>query len=323
MKRLNAARRLALFIALATPLSALAQAYPTKPVRVIMTVGAGADLMARMIGQKVGDAIGQPLVTEIQSAAGGSIGTDMVARAAPDGHTLLLTAAFSQVMRVFLVKRTPYDPVKDFTPIAETASTVSAVAAHPSLPANTMKELIEYARRNPGKVPYGSSGVGTTGHLSMALIETLTGTRFVHVPYKSGSQSVIDLVGGQIPVSLVSLSPVIAHVKTGKLKLLAMNTGERFRLMPNVATVGEQLPGYERPPAWTGYLGPAGMPEAIVRRLNTEMNNAARSAEVRNKLEAIGFVVTATSTPAQFAATIRKDLEHVGKIVKSAGIRAE
>jgi tripartite-type tricarboxylate transporter receptor subunit TctC len=313
----------ALAAALAAPFAAFAQPYPAKPVRVIMTVGAGADLMARLVGQKVGDALGQPLVTEIQSAAGGAIGTDLVARAAPDGHTLLLTAAFSQINRVFLAKNTPYDPVKDFTPIAQIASTISAVAAHPSLPASSMKELVEHARRNPGKVPYGSSGVGTTGHLSMELVKILTGVNMLHVPYKSGSQSVTDLLGGQIPLSVVSLSPVIAHVKTGKLRLIAMNTGQRFRLLPDIPTIGEQIPGYEPPPAWTGYLGPAGLPEAIVRRLNTEMNAAARSPEVRDKLEAIGFVVSATTTPAEFAATIRRDLQHVGKIVKSAGIQPE
>jgi tripartite-type tricarboxylate transporter receptor subunit TctC len=308
---------------LAASSAAFAQPYPAKPVRVIMTVGAGADLMARLVGQKVGDALGQPLVTEIQSAAGGAIGTDLVARAVPDGHTLLLTAAFSQINRVFLAKNTPYDPVKDFTPIAQIASTISAVAAHPSLPASSMKELIEHARRNPGKVPYGSSGVGTTGHLSMELVKILTGVNMLHVPYKSGSQSVTDLLGGQIPLSVVSLSPVIAHVKSGKLKLIAMNTGQRFRLLADVPTIGEQIPGYEPPPAWTGYLGPAGLPEGIVRRLNAEMNAAARSPEVRDKLEAIGFVVSATNTPAEFAATIRRDLEHVGKIVKSAGIQPE
>ncbi len=319
----NGVRAALALIALALPLIGWAQAWPAKPVRVIMTVGAGADLMARLIGQRVGGAIGEPFVTEIQSAAGGSIGTEMVARAAADGYTLLLTAAFSQVNRVLLARNTPYDPVKDFTPIAQVASTVSAVAAHPSLPAQSMQELIEYARRNPGKVPYGSSGVGTTGHLSMELIGILTGVHLLHVPYKSGSQSVSDLLGGQIPLSVVSLSPVLAHARSGKLKILAMNTRERFRLMPEVATIGEQVPGYEPPPAWTGYLGPAGLPDPIVRRLNTEMNAAMRSADVRNKLEAIGFLVTEHNTPAEFAATIRRDLEHVRKIVTAAGIQPE
>lgn len=317
------ARTALVLIALALPLGAWGQVWPAKPLRVIMTVGAGADPMARLIGQRVGDAIGQPLVTEIQSAAGGSIGTEAVARAAPDGYTLLLTAAFSQINRVFLARNTPYDPVKDFTPIVQVASTVSAVAAHPSLPAHSMKELIEYARRNPGKIAYGSSGVGTTGHLSMELIGILTGVHLLHVPYKSGSQSVSDLLGGQIPLSVVSLSPVLAHAKSGKLRILAMNTRERFRLMPEIPTVGEQVPGYEPPPAWTGYLGPAGLPEPIVRRLNTAMNTAMRSAEVRDKLEAIGFLVTEPNTPAEFALTIRRDLDHVRKIVAAAGIQPE
>ncbi len=299
------------------------QTYPARPVRVIMTVGAGADLMARLIGQRVGDAIGQPLVTEIQSAAGGSIGAEMTARAAPDGHTLMLTAASSHVVRPFLAKNTPYDPVRDFTPLAQVAATITAVAAHPSLAANNMTELVELARRSPGRVAYGSSGVGTTGHLAMEFLQMLTGTEFLHVPYKSGSQSVGDLVGGQIPLSVVSLSPLISQVRAGKLKLLGMTTSQRFRVFSDVPTVGEQLKGFEPPPAWSGYFGPAKLPETIVRRLAEEINRAMAEQEVKDKLEAIGFVVLPPNSPAEFAATIRRDLDNVGRIVKAAKIQAE
>jgi tripartite-type tricarboxylate transporter receptor subunit TctC len=302
---------------------AFGQAYPTKPVRVIMTVGAGADLMARLIGQRVGDAIGQPFVTEIQSAAGGSIGAEMVARAAPDGHTLMLTAASTHVVRIFIAKNTPYDPIKDFTPLAQVAATITAVAAHPSFQPNNMKDLVEAAKREPGKIAYGSSGVGTTGHLSVEMLKILTGVEMLHVPYKSGSQSVGDLLGGQIPLSVVSLSPLIAHVKAGKLKLLGMNTAQRFRGFPDVPTVGEQIAGYEPPPAWSGYFGPANLPPNIQRRLSEEINKATASSEVRDKLEAIGFVVLPPNTPAEFAASVRRDLENVGRIVKAAGIQPE
>ena len=288
-----------------------------------MTVGQGADLLARLIGQRVGDAIGQPFVTEIQSAAGGAIGADMVARALPDGHTLLLTTAGTQINRVFLTRVMPFDPVKDFTPITVIAATITAVAAHPSLAAHSMTDLVELAKRSPGKLAYASSGVGTTGHLSMELIKMLTGADLLHVPYKSGSQSVGDLVGGQIPLSVVSLSPLLAQVKAGKIRLLGMNTPQRFRVFPDVATVGEQIPGYEPPPAWSGYLGPAGLPPAIVRRLSEEMNKAMASSEVRDRLEAIGFVVLSPNTPEEFAAGIRRDLGNVGKIVKAAGIQPE
>ena len=308
---------------LAASLQAQPQSYPARPVRVIMTVGAGADLMARLIGQRVGDAIGQPLVTEIQSAAGGSIGAEMVARAAPDGHMLMLTAASSHVVRPFLAKNTPYDPVRDFTPLAQVAGTITAVAAHPSLAAGTIGELVELARRSPGKVAYGSSGIGTTGHLAMEYLQMLTNTEFLHVPYKSGSQSVGDLVGGQILLSVVSLSPLISQVRAGKLKLLAMTTTQRFRVFPEVPTVGEQVKGFEPPPAWSGYLGPAKMPESVVRRLSEEINKAMAEQEVKDKLEAIGFVVLPPNTPAEFAATIRRDLEHVGRIVKAAKIQPE
>ena len=317
---------IALFVSggmLALSAPAFSQTYPTRPVRVIMTVGAGADLMARLIGQRVGDAIGQPLVTEIVSAAGGSIGAEMVARAAPDGHTLMLTAASSHVVRPFLARNTPYDPVRDFTPLAQVAGTITAAAAHPSLAANNMTELVELARRQPGKVAYGSSGIGTTGHLGMEFLQMLTATEFLHVPYKSGSQSVGDLVGGQIPLSVVSLSPLIAHVRAGKLKLLGMTTAQRFRVFPEVPTVGEQVKGFEPPPAWSGYFGPAKLPEAVVRRLSEEINKAIAETEVKDKLEAIGFVVLAQNTPAEFAAAIRRDLDNVGRIVKAAKIQPE
>jgi tripartite-type tricarboxylate transporter receptor subunit TctC len=300
-----------------------AQTYPSRPVRVIMTVGAGADLMARLIGDRVGNAIGQPLVAEIQSAAGGSIGAEMTARAAPDGHTLMLTAAFSHVVRPFLAKNTPYDPVRDFTPLAQVAGTISAAAAHPSLAANNMTELVELARRQPCKIAYGRSGVGTSGHLTGELLKLLTGAELLHVPYKSGSQSVSDLVGGQIPLAIVSLSPLVAQVRAGKLKLLAMVTAQRFRVFPDVATVGEQIRGFEPPPAWSGYFGPAKMPEPVVQRLSAEINKAMADAEVKEKLEAIGFVILQPNTPSEFAATIRRDLESVGKIVKSAKIQPE
>ena len=300
-----------------------AQSYPSRPVRVIMTVGAGADLMARLIGDRVGNAIGQPLVTEIQSAAGGSIGAEMTARAVPDGHTLMLTAAFSHVVRPFLAKITPYDPVRDFTPLAQVAGTISAAAAHPSLAANNMNELVDLAKRQPGKIAYGSSGVGTSGHLTGELLKLLTGAELLHVPYKSGSQSVGDLVGGQIPLAIVSLSPLVAQVRAGKLKLLGMATAQRFRVFPDVPTISEQVKGFDAPPAWSGYLGPAKMPETVVRRLSEEINKAMAETEVKERLEAIGFVVLPPNSPAEFAAAIRRDLDNVEKIVKAAKIQPE
>jgi tripartite-type tricarboxylate transporter receptor subunit TctC len=322
---MNCMERLAWAAAAASVITASAafgQTYPVKPIRVIMTVGSGADLVARVVAQRMSETLGQPVLVEIQSGAGGAVGADVVARAAPDGHTILLGAAGSQIMHVFLAKTTSYDPVKDFTPISQVASAVTGVMAHPSFPGNSVKEMIDYARRNPGKISYGSSGVGTTGHLSAELLKMLTGINMVHIPYKSGSQSVTDLIGGQIPISIISLSPVIPHLKTGKVKILGMNTSKRFRVLPVIPTVGEQVPGYEPPPAWMGYFGPAGLPQPIVRRLNEEIVKAVNSEEVRAKFEAIGFMVL-TSTPEEFAATIRSNLETMAKVVKAAGIQPE
>jgi len=318
--------------ALASPLIALAllapraaaaaDVYPARPIRSIMTVAGGADIIARLVAQGLTGALGQPVIVETMSGAGGAIGADAVARAAPDGYTLMLASASTLVMNRFLSKSARLDPLKDFTPITKAFETVAVVIASPSLPAASMRELIEYAKRNPGKLSYGTSGVGTTHHLSGESIRLLTGIDWVHVPYKGGPPVLTDLVAGEIQVGFSILATAAPFIASGKVKVLAVNGAKRYHVIPDAPTVSEQLPGYEPPSTWGGYFGPAGMPRAVASRLHDEIVRILNSPEVRAKAEDIGFPI-ATSTPEELSATIRRDIETTAAIVKAIGIKPE
>jgi tripartite-type tricarboxylate transporter receptor subunit TctC len=301
---------------LSLPCICAAQAYPAKPVRMVLAVAGGAEAVARIVAQRIAGPLGQPVIVDPQSGAGGAVGAEMVARATPDGHTILLAAVSTQVVRVFVTKNTPYDPIRDFTPITQVADTVVCIVANPSLPASSLKELIDYARRNPGKVSYGSSGIGTAQHLSFEMLKQLTGADIVHVPYKSGNQSLAALLGGEIPLATSILATTSSHIKAGKLKLLALIDTKRYPVVPNVPTVTEVVPEFEAMPAWMGFFGPGRLPAAIQTRLHDEMVKALSAPDVRAKAEEIGFVVQ-TSTPDEFAAKIKRDLGTVGRIVKA------
>jgi len=317
-------RRLRLTIAacLALPLAAQAQGYPSRPIRSIMTVAGGADIVARLVAQGLSGALGQPVVVETQSGAGGAIGADTVARAAPDGYTIMLTSASALVMNRFLSKSARLDPLGDFTPITKAFETVALVVTSPAFPVNSMRELIEYARRHPGNLSYGTSGIGTTHHLAGESIRLLTGIDWVHVPYKGGPPVITDLIAGEIQVGFSILATAAPFVASGKIRILAVNGAKRYHVIRDVPTVTEQLPGYEPPSTWGGYFGPAGMPRTIVARLHDEIVRILNSAEVRAKAEDIGFPV-ATSTPEELSATIRRDIEYTARIVKAVGIRPE
>ena len=313
---------LAAALAILTQHAPAADVYPARPIRSIMTVAGGADIIARLVAQGLTGALGQPVVVEIQSGAGGAIGAEAVARAAPDGYTIMLASASTLVMNRFLSKSARLDTLKDFTPITKAFETVAVVVASPSLPAGSMRELIEYAKRHPGKVSYGTSGVGTTHHLSGESIRLLTGIDWVHVPYKGGPPVITDLVGGEIQVGFSILATAAPFIASGKVRLLAVNGAKRYHVIPDVPTVSEDLPGYEPPPTWGGYFGPAGMPQDIVNRLHDEIVRVLSSPQVRARAEGIGFPI-ATSTPGELSATIRRDIEHTAKIVKAIGIKPE
>ncbi len=302
--------------------AAHAQPYPSRPIRSIMTVAGGADIVARLVAQGLTGALGQPVVVETQSGAGGAIGAENVARAAPDGYTIMLTSASALVMNRFLSKSARLDPLRDFTPITKAFETVALVVTSPALPFESMRDLVEYARRHPGKLSYGTSGIGTTHHLSGESIRLLAGIDWVHVPYKGGPPVITDLIGGEIQVGFSILATAAPFLASGKIRVLAVNGPKRYHVIPNVPTVTEQLPGYEPPSTWGGYFGPAGMPRAIVVRLHDEIVRILNSPEVRAKAEDIGFPV-ATSTPEELSATIRRDIEYTAGIVKAVGIRPE
>jgi tripartite-type tricarboxylate transporter receptor subunit TctC len=304
--------------------NANAQAYPMKPVRMIQSlgVGGGSDPLARLMAQKLGESLGQPVVVETQAGAGGAIGANIVARAAPDGYTFGFAAASGLVLRKFLTRNVPYDVLKDFTPIMVLGETLSCVVASAAMGVSTLPEAIEYARRNPGKVNYGSSGIGTVHHLSGVVVDQLGGARLIHVPYKSGGDSLNGLLGGQVQMVFGIVGTMVPHAKAGKLRMLAINSGKRFTRMPEVPTIAEVLPGYERPPGWNGFVAPAGLPAPITKRLYEELNRIANSTEVGEKLLDLGFVVD-TQSPEQFTTQLRRSLEISERIVRAAMLEPE
>jgi tripartite-type tricarboxylate transporter receptor subunit TctC len=303
--------------------AAHAQTYPTKPIRTIVTVAGGVEAAVRVLSNKVSESIGQPVVVEAQSAAGGAVGASLVARSAPDGYTIAYATTSAMVMRPFLTKNTPYNTLKDFTPITQVGEAVACVVANDLIPAKTLKELIDYARANPGKVSFGSSGVGTTHHLSGEILSQLTGIKIVHVPYKSGGQSFQDLVGGRIQMLFGVMASAGPHVDSGKVKLLAINGDKRWKGAPNVPTVNEIVPGYDRPPGWMAYFGPAGMPQPITRRLHAEIVKGMNNAETVSIFDKLGLLVETSESPEQFAAVVKRQYERAGALVKSAGIEPE
>jgi tripartite-type tricarboxylate transporter receptor subunit TctC len=254
--------------------------------------------------------------------ASGSIGAENAARAAPDGYTLMLTSSAQMVTRVFLTKNTPYDPVKNFTPIGKVAEAISVIAVHPSLPVHSVRELIDYAKKNSGRLSYGTSGIGTAHHLSAEMIRQLTGIEWTHVPYKGGTPVVTDLVSGQIPVGFAILATIVNFAQAGKVRLIAVSADTRYPAIPEVPTTGEQLPGFEKPPGWMAYFGPAGMPAPIVRRLNAEIVRTMQVPEVKARSEGIGFVPV-TSSPEELGEMLRRDLGLTGRLMKAAGIEPE
>jgi tripartite-type tricarboxylate transporter receptor subunit TctC len=304
------------------PLAAHSQAYPSKPIRMILTYGGGAEAATRLVGQKIGDVFGQPVVIESQSGAAGSIGATTVARAAPDGYTLLSSTGSTQMMRMFLVKNMPYDPIRDFTPITLAWDTMTVWVANSSIPGDSMKDLIDYAKRNPGKISFGTSGTGSTHHFSLESVKLLTGVDILHVPYKSGTQPLIDLIAGRIQVSSSIVATVAPYLNSGKVKALAVVNDRRFHRIPNVPSMREVIPGFESPPFWSAFYGPAGLPPAITRRLHDEIVKALDAPDVKSKLDELGLLVVA-STSQELADATKAGIEKAARIAKAARIEPE
>jgi tripartite-type tricarboxylate transporter receptor subunit TctC len=304
-------------------LPASAQEYPSRPVHVVVPYPAGGpnDIIVRLVGSKLSRALGQPVVVENRPGAGGNIGTDSVAKSAPDGYTLVSVGPGALIINPLLGK-VPYDTMRDFAPVTIMAVAPNALVAHPSFPAKTVAELIALARAKPGAINYASGGTGSTPHLAGALFAVMAKVQLTHVPYKGTGPATADLVGGQVQIAFLGIPTVLPHIRSGKLRALAVTGKRRSPELPGVPTVEEAgVPGYELSP-WYGLLAPAGTPRAVITRLADEVTKIVRAPEMREQLSAQGAEPTG-GAPEEFARTLRSDAATWKKVVKEAGIRAD
>lgn len=311
----------ALVCAAAAP--AVAQNYPTKPVRLIIAQapGSATDVISRIVTNKLQEAMGQPFIIDARPGAGGTLGTDVAAKAPPDGYTLMMANNSTHGSNPALYAKLPYDAVKDFAPIIFVAATPYVLSVHPSLPVTSVKQLIALAKSRPGQLNYASAGNGSTHQLSGELLKTMAGIDMVHVPYKGTTPAIAALLGGEVSVMFATVTGIQPQIKAGKARALAVSTAKRSPMMPAVPTVAETLPGFEML-SWFGLLAPAATPPAIVTRLNTEAGKVLALPEVKAALTTQGFEVTA-GTPEQFGNYIKGEIAKITKIARAAGVTAQ
>ena len=301
-----------------------AQPYPAKPIRLVVTSppGGSQDFLARLLGAALTPALGQQVLVDNRIGASGVIGVDFVAKASPDGHTLLLGGAGTVVIVPVLKTKIPFDTLRDFAPITMVASGPFALVVHPSVPAKSLKELIAIAKAKPGSLNYGSSGAGASPHLAAELLQSMTGINLVHIPYKGVGPALTDVIGGQIDVMFADVHLVLAHAKAGKLRVLAVTSPQRSKAMPETPTVSEAgVPGYAAG-TWFGVLAPAGTSPEIIGRLNSEIGKVLAHASLRERLSTQG-IEPGASTPEQFGAHLRSEFEKWRKLARTANIRLE
>ena len=299
--------------------------WPNRPIRVVIPFAAGGatDSVARALSPKLSEILGQTLVLDNRVGAGGAIATEITAKAAPDGYTLMFTSGPPHNTFPFFFKNLSFDVLKDFTPIMVVGTAPQGIAVSASLPVNSLQELIEYGRKNPGKLAYGTAGNGSVQHLAGVMLNRAAKIDMVHVPYKGGSPALNDLLGGQIPVGIFILSTVMPHAKSGKVKLLAVLDSQRARTAPDTPTVVESgLSNFFVPETWIGLVGPANLPQSIVNQLQAALTKAIAVPEVRARLESAGFEVK-TGTPEEFSELMNKSVEVYRRITTEAGIKPE
>jgi tripartite-type tricarboxylate transporter receptor subunit TctC len=298
-------------------------AYPDKTVSVVVpwAPGGSTDILARMLSENLTKTLGQTFIVENKPGASGNIGSNTVAKAKPDGYTLLVGSMSTHAMNGALFSKMPFHPVDDFTPIALIALVTNTMVINAAVPAKTVPDLIAYAKANPGKLNYASAGVGSTNHISAAMFEKAAGITMNHVPYKGGAPAVLDTVSGQTQVLFSAGTQTLPHVKSGKLNLVAVTEDKRAELLPNTPTVAETLPGYEMV-VWYAVFGPKNLPADITAKLNTEINKTLAQPAVIEKMRAIGVEVV-QSTPAGFAKTLQADTDRYTKLIKELNISAE
>jgi tripartite-type tricarboxylate transporter receptor subunit TctC len=299
--------------------AAVAQNYPNKPIRLVLPFGVGGlvDVPGRILATKLGESMGQPFIVENRAGAGGTIGSEMVAKSKPDGYTLMITSP-THVISANLYKSLTYDALKDFTSIAKVADGPYVLVVNPSLPAKTVRDLVAMAKEKPGTIDYASSGNGSTQHLVGALFASMAGAPLNHVPYKDSSRATQDVVGGQVKVGFVGTPIAIPQVKNGRLRALAVSTPARSSQMPDVPTMHEAgVTGYEAT-IWVALLGPAAMPRDIVMRLNGDIDRLLKAPDVRPAIIATGLEVS-TGTPEELATLIRVEYEKWGRVIRETG----
>jgi tripartite-type tricarboxylate transporter receptor subunit TctC len=309
---------------LALARDASAQAYLTKPIRIVVPYAPGGitDILARALGQRLGEALGQQIVIDNRPGANSQVGAEIVARAAPDGYTLLVSADTTFVMNPHLTSKLSYDALADFVPVSGLGISPQALVVHPSVPARTVSDLVALARAKPDEINYGTFGIGSSGHLNIVLLQSLTGTKFTAVHYKGAAPALTDLIGGHIQMMIVSIGLVTQAWQTGQLKVLGFGSASRIAQYPDVPTIAETLPGYEAA-SWYGLVAPAGTPRAIVDKLSAETQRIFADAAFRDKFLTPSMIFSIAGSPEDFAARIRADYVKWGKVIKDAGVKVE
>ncbi len=322
MKRLLLA--LAVACAAVAP-AGMAQTYPSKPVRFVVPFPPGGplDVMARGVGQKLQETWGQPVVVDNRPGAGGGIGADLVAKSPGDGYTLLMGAVSTHAINPSLYAKVPYDAQRDFVPVALVAQVPNILVINPSVPVQSVQELIDYARAKPGSLSFGSGSTGSTGHLAGELFKTMAGVDMVHIPYKGGAPAMQDLLAGQTQLMFDNLANALPQVKAGKLRALAVTTLKRAPAVPDLPTIAEAgLPGFDLT-TWFGVFVPAGTPPETVAKLNAEIVKALASKDLGERLAAMGTVAPESNTPERFAAFVRAEAAKYAQVVKDSGARVD
>ena len=303
---------------------ASAQTYPSKPIRLVVPFppAGTTDILAREVGQRLTQVLGQSVVIDNRPGAAGNIGSEIVAKAAPDGYTLELCTVSTHAINPGLYSKLPYDHVKDFAPVILVARVPNVLEVTPSLPVNTVADLIKLAKEKPGQINFASSGSGTSIHLSGELFKTMAGVDMVHVPYKGSAPALVDLVAGQVQVMFDNLPSSLQQIKAGKLRAVAVTSAQRAPVLPDVPTIAESgLPGFEAT-SWFGVLAPAGTPPEIIKRLNTEIDKWLQTSEAKEKLLAQG-AAAAGGSPEEFASYIRSETDKWAKVIKASGAKVD
>jgi len=313
---------LAILLALGSA-AAQAQGYPARPVKIVVAFspGGGTDIVARVLGQKLGEIWGQQVIVENRAGASGTIGTEYAAKSAPDGYTLFMGTLGNLSVNKHLYPKMTVDPIRDFAPITKVVDVYFVLVAHPSVPAKTVQELIDLAKSKPGFVTYGSSGPGGAPHLAAELFKRMAGVDMTHVPYKASAQSFQDLLGGQVMITMDSQIQALPYIRDGRLRALGVLSSQRSAQLPDVPTIAETVPGYELT-NWFGLVAPAATPKDLLATISSDVHKALQDPGLREKIAALSAAVVG-DTPEQFGATLRADSEKWARVIREANIKAE